>query len=260
MTRIAPTPSGYLHLGNAANFAANALLAKRRGTGLLLRIDDLDRARFRPEYLIDIFEVLDWLGIVPTRGPSDPDDFDRNWTQELRLPQYFAALNELRAPSSSGRSTLFACPCSRKELADGYHAYDCPTAGIPLDNKGVAWRIDTRGTELHTRIPDFAVRNKNGRPSYQLACTVDDLHQGITACARGEDLRNSTAAQSLLSDLLGYPKLHQRIHIIHHPLIRVNGEKLSKSQGARPARDGNFPVSEVFDIARAWVGGTTADT
>ncbi|MCP9234790.1 glutamate--tRNA ligase family protein [Lewinella sp. JB7] len=250
MTRIAPTPSGYLHLGNAANFAANALLARRWGLDLLLRIDDLDRARFRPEYLQDIFDVLEWLGIAPTVGPRDPADFAAHWSQERRMPLYVAALETLR---SRARAHVFACPCSRTELADGVHAHDCLNANISLSEAGVAWRINTRGTPLHASIPDFVVRKKNGRPSYQLACTVDDRHFGVTACARGEDLRDSTAAQAMVSDLLGYPKLAERIRFIHHPLLTVGGEKLSKSQGAAGVRDGGMSQEEIFAIAEGWI-------
>ncbi|WP_420457974.1 glutamate--tRNA ligase family protein [Neolewinella sp.] len=265
MTRLAPTPSGYLHAGNAANFAANALLAERYGTGLLLRIDDLDRARFRPEYLEDVFAVLDWLGTQPTQGPRDPADFEAHWSQEHRMPLYRDALAHLYrtwltsgAPTPADAARLFACPCSRKELADGRHAYDCPTAAIPLDRPGVAWRINTRGLPLHDQMPDFAVRKKDGRPSYQLACTVDDLHYGITHCARGEDLRASTAAQSLLSDLLGYPKLEQRIHFVHHPLLREGGDKLSKSQGAVRVWNAGFTPEQLFELARKWLTASGA--
>lgn len=252
MTRIAPTPSGYLHAGNAANFATNALLAECTGTGLLLRIDDLDRQRFRPEYLQDVFTVLDWLQIRPTKGPTDPKDFAQHWSQEGRLPIYTAALERLR---TCAPAQLFACPCSRKELADGVHAYDCPNASIPLDRKDVAWRVNTRGLPLHTRMPDFAVRKKDGRPSYQLACTVDDLHYGITHCARGEDLRASTEAQALLSDLLNYPPLHERIRFVHHPLLKEGDEKLSKSRGARSVREWGISREEVFAIAEGWLDG-----
>ncbi|MBB4080358.1 glutamyl/glutaminyl-tRNA synthetase [Lewinella aquimaris] len=250
MVRIAPTPSGYLHAGNAANFAANALLAEREGLDLLLRIDDLDRARFRPEYLQDVFDVLAWLKIAPTIGPKDPVDFERNWSQERRMPLYVAALESLRTRAPA---QVFACPCSRAQLAEEGHAFACPDARIPLDREGVAWRIDTRKTELHERMPDFVIRKKNGRPSYQLACTVDDRHFGITACARGEDLRDSTAAQALLSDLLGYPPLRERVRFLHHPLLLNKGEKLSKRQGATGVREWGVSREEIFAIAREWI-------
>ena len=263
MTRIAPTPSGYLHAGNAVNFVANALLAEQHGTGLLLRIDDLDRARFRPEYLADVFTVLDWLGIKPTDGPRDPADFEARWSQEHRMSLYHAALDHLHrtwltsgAPTPAHAAQLFACPCSRKELANGQHAYDCPTAAIPLDRPGVAWRINTRGLPLHEQMPDFAVRKKDGRPSYHLACTVDDLHFGVTHCARGEDLRASTAAQALVSDLLGYPRLADRIRFLHHPLLRDGAGKLSKSSGVhgRPgALQATTHPEEVWTLGRAFL-------
>jgi glutamyl/glutaminyl-tRNA synthetase len=244
--RIAPTPSGYPHLGNAINFAANALLAGREGVGLLLRIDDLDRQRVRPEYLEDVFETLHWLGIRWTTGPTDVADFLTSWSQEHRMELYAAALDQLR-------TRVFACPCSRKELANGRHAYDCPSAGISLDRPGVAWRIDTRGMKLHERMPDFAVRKKDGRPSYQLACTVDDLHFGVTHCVRGEDLRDSTVAQSLLSDLLGYQSLYERMTVLHHPLLEVNGQKMSKSQGAPTVRESGWEPVRIFREAGRWL-------
>ena len=246
MHRIAPTPSGYLHAGNAANFAANALLAN--GGPLLLRIDDLDRARFRPEYLDDVFVVLRWLGIAWTDGPTDAADFAAHWSQDHRLPLYHAALQQLR-----DQPLVFACPCSRRELAEGGHRHGCLRGDVPPDKPGVAWRIDTRGTDLHETMPWFAVRKKDGRPSYQLACTVDDYHFGITECARGEDLRDSTQAQALVSDLLGYPALAKRIRFIHHPLITEGGTKISKSQGARSVRDWGVTPEALFAIARAWL-------
>ena len=248
MTRIAPTPSGYLHPGNAANFAANALLAKSLGTGLLLRIDDLDRGRFRPEYLEDVFTVLKWLGIEPTDGPRNAQALPQ-WSQLTRMPLYERALTTLRMNTDR----LFACPCTRKQLSGGEHPYDCPTAGISLDRGGVAWRIDTRGTELHARMPDFAVRGKDGVPSYQLACTVDDLHFGITACARGEDLRDSTDAQAMLSDLLGYRRLYDRIRFVHHPLLTdADGGKLSKRRGADSVRK-TYTPEQIYALAADWL-------
>ncbi len=249
MHRLAPTPSGYLHAGNAANFAVNSLLA---GAGpLLLRIDDLDRDRFRPEYLQDVFDVLHWLEIDWTDGPRDAADFHTHWSQEYRMPLYREALTRLR-----DHPRVFACPCSRRELADGGHTHGCLGHAIDPDRIDVAWRIDTRGTGQHETMPWFAIRKRDGRPSYQLACTVDDLHFGITECARGEDLRASTEAQALLSDLLEYPSLDERITFIHHPLLTEEGQKLSKSQGARSVREWGVSRETIFSIARDWLRGS----
>lgn len=242
--RLAPTPSGYLHQGNLANFLLNERLAGPEGD-ILLRIDDLDRGRYRPEYLEDIFTQLARLGIRVTEGPKDATDFEARWSQRHRTTLYETALEKLR-----DHELVFACPCSRKDLAGGGHRYDCLKAGIDKSQAEAAWRVRTSAlnpitlpdlvisigftVDLHQRIPEFVIRTKNGRPSYQLACTVDDQHFGITHIGRGQDLLPSTAAQVVLSDMLGYAPLLERIAFVHHPLIGGgDGEKLSKSAGAQ---------------------------
>ena len=92
-TRIAPTPSGFLHVGNAVSFLITYCLAKSENGKLLLRIDDLDRERYRKEYLEDIFYALDWLGIQYDEGPSSVADFDKYWSQHQRLSLYDDVLN-----------------------------------------------------------------------------------------------------------------------------------------------------------------------
>lgn len=267
-SRLAPTPSGFLHRGNAANFLLNARLAD--GGRLLLRIDDLDRARFRHEYLEDIFTVIGRLGITVTDGPRSPADFERHWSQRHRMPLYRAALGKLRQ-----HPLVFACPCTRKELAGGIHRHDCTTARIDPDAPGVAWRINTRGllirnipdmvdpegfsVNFHAAIPDFVVRTKSGQPSYQLACTVDDEHFGINRVGRGQDLLPSTAAQSLLSELLGYKDLFERIEFVHHPLLTDgSGAKLSKSAGAQgvSASEAGFDADGLQRVVDSWLGAS----
>ena len=103
-TRLAPTPSGYLHRGNLFSFALTWLLARKDGLQILLRIDDMDRARFRPEYLEDIFRSLDSLGINYDEGPSGPDDFHSRWSQMHRRELYDYALSQMRQDQ-----LLFAC-------------------------------------------------------------------------------------------------------------------------------------------------------
>jgi glutamyl/glutaminyl-tRNA synthetase len=266
ITRLAPTPSGYLHQGNAANFALNALLAGNEGH-LLLRIDDLDRARFREAYLEDIFRVVDWLGIKVTEGPVDPADFHANWSQEHRLPQYQEALDHLR-----GHPLVFACPCSRKDMASGEHRYDCLNGNLSLDDVNVAWRINTReldlvsipdlvrpepfSVDLHATMPDFVVRKKDGRPSYQPACVVDDVAFKINRVGRGQDLLPSTAAQAVLAEMMGFAPLFERINFVHHPLVvATNGEKLSKSAGNAegPIIGTSGTPTDFFNIAHHWL-------
>ena len=265
--RLAPTPSGYLHRGNAANFLLNARLAGPEGR-VWLRIDDLDRGRFRPEYLEDIFRVIERLGITVTDGPSSPRDFSDNWSQEYRMKDYHAALGQLR---TSG--LLFACPCSRTELANG-HQYGCLQGKVSLDAENVAWRINTRdlypvrvpdlvraepfAVRLHDVMPDFVVRKKDGRPSYQPACVVDDNLFGITTVGRGQDLLPSTAAQALLSRLMGFGELFARIDFLHHPLLtEADGRKLSKSAGAEGVSglgDG-FQPAKLEALVTGWLAG-----
>ncbi|MEO8734552.1 MAG: glutamate--tRNA ligase family protein, partial [Flavobacteriales bacterium] len=87
-TRIAPTPSGYLHAGNGAAFFATWKIARSIGAKLLLRIDDLDAERVRPEYVADVFETLRWCGIDWDEGPKNANDFSQHWSQHLRLAHY----------------------------------------------------------------------------------------------------------------------------------------------------------------------------
>lgn len=244
--RIAPTPSGFLHEGNLANFLLNQRLAGAGGS-LHLRIDDLDRSRTREAYLKDIFDKLRVLDIHPDSGPVTVAEFTDRWSQQHRLSVYHAHLDRLR-----GNPVIYACPCSRRELLAGEHKYACKEGHLSFDQPGVAWRVNVAAlppavvvpdlkqeafnVKLVDTVGDFIIRTKAGRPSYQLACTVDDVLDGITRVGRGQDLLGSTAAQAVLSDLLGFPPLFERIDFLHHPLVtNPNQEKLSKSAGAAAA-------------------------
>ncbi len=224
--RLAPTPSGFLHAGNQLNFRWNAQLARAHPQGqLLLRIDDLDQARKRPEYLQDIFDTIQVLGIVPDEGPRNPIDFEQNWSQRLRLPLYHAALEQLRADGH-----LFACGLSRTELAalGGRYPLELRDQGRSLDAPDVSWRIKT---PPDFPLPDFIVRRRDGIPAYQLASVVDDVHFRITHVIRGADLLDSTRAQQYLAQCLGATDF-QQIVFLHHPLLLdAAGHKLSKSAG-----------------------------
>lgn len=242
-TRIAPTPSGYLHAGNALNFLLTVALAERAGASVLLRIDDMDRDRYRPEYAADIFETLHFLNISWHEGPRDFQDFEQSWSQRHRLPLYHEALKKLRE-----RGHVFACTCSRSESA----ACVCYQKNLSLDRPGVSWRLRTdknpihiKGLDgnvttasLHGEMKNFIVRRKDGLPAYQLCSVVDDLHFGIDCIVRGEDLWPSTLAQHYLAKALGIESF-SAIHFYHHPLLKnEQGEKLSKSAGALSVKHG----------------------
>src|ERR1041385_4535604 len=183
LTRLAPTPSGYLHEGNAFSFLLTERYAKQTGSKILLRIDDMDAERKRPEYVQDIFDSLHWLGIEWQPGPKDIIDFEESWSQRHRLSLYNDAIKKLVAENK-----VYACACSRKQLSEKGHC-DCEIKNIP---------VDTPGTALRMRIEEkdsFIIRRRDGLPAYQLFSLIDDLHFNITTIIRGEDLRDSTCIQ-----------------------------------------------------------------
>ncbi len=251
--RLAPTPSGYLHAGNAYNFILNWLAARLHpGAKLLLRIDDLDAERKRPEFVQDVFETLNWLGLDWDEGPRSPADFEKNWSQQLRLPQYLAVLTELR---QSGH--LFACGKSRRELApfQGHYPAEFRNQNLHLDAQDVAWRIKT--PDVPDLLPDFIVRRRDGAPAYQITSLADDLHFGITHIIRGADLAESTAAQQFIGKCLSNTAF-ARIQFLHHPLLLdQHGVKLSKSAGAAALHtwraEGRSPVL-LFQALADWLG------
>ncbi len=239
-TRFAPTPSGYLHLGNALSFAITWALARQQNGLILLRIDDLDTDRFRTEYLQDIFDTLHFLGLDWDEGPVDGDDYTRNYTQHTRLKTYQALLDVLVS-----KGLAYACTCSRKEFADGLHSKECSEKKLPLTTPEAAWRIrlpesliinvhDLRWgackVHLTDTMPDFVLRGKNELPAYQVASLCDDIYYGINTIVRGQDLLPSTAAQTFLATQAG---LHYQVAFLHHPLAyEAAGTKLSKSHGS----------------------------
>lgn len=229
--RLAPTPSGYLHLGNAVNFVLTWLLVRRAGGTLHLRIDDLDRARLRQPYLENIFRVIDWLGIEYDLGPSGPDDFLRHYSQLLHLPAYNRVLRRL----AQQPGLVYATRRSRTS----------PAEPVPLGTPGAAWRVRVpptapvsdlgpEGTQglLADLMPDFVVRKKDGVAAYQVASVVDDLRLGTTLVVRGQDLLPSTAAQLWLAAQVSETQnfATTRMQFYHHALLTdAAGHKLSKS-------------------------------
>jgi len=244
-TRIAPTPSGFLHLGNVFSFVITAAIADQAGAKILLRIDDLDRDRVRREYVQDIFDTLNFLDIPWHEGPRNYAEYETEFSQMHRLKLYGAALEELR---QSGQ--LFACNCSRAQVRMNnpgeIYAGTCRDKHIAFDAKDLSWRLKTgiakdiavntlnQGvvkTYLPAAMQDFVVRKKDGYPAYQLASLIDDQYFGVDLVIRGEDLWDSTLAQLQLASQLEANDF-QQITFHHHQLLsEKGGNKLSKSAG-----------------------------
>jgi glutamyl/glutaminyl-tRNA synthetase len=244
-TRIAPTPSGFLHLGNVLSFAITAALARKTGAKILLRIDDLDHERANKLYVQDIFDTLDFLEIPWDEGPRNLDEYETTYSQLHRMDRYQKALDQLRE-----NHLIFACDCSRSQIrrntTDDIYPGTCRQKNIPLDAKNICWRLLTDSREisintldagpLTTSLPasmqDFVVRKKDGYPAYQLASVIDDLYYGIDLVIRGEDLWSSTIAQHYLALSLQETGFQQTT-FYHHSLLMASAEKkLSKSAGA----------------------------
>ena len=136
-TRLAPTPSGFLHLGNVLSFSITAALAQKCGAEILLRIDDLDRARVNNQYLRDIFDTLSFLEIPWDEGPRNVTAFNENYSQVHRMGLYRQALLQL-----AEAKMVFACVCSRSELLTTGPCL-CRDKQIPLNTANTSWRLKT---------------------------------------------------------------------------------------------------------------------
>ncbi|NCN27261.1 tRNA glutamyl-Q synthetase [bacterium] len=244
VTRIAPTPSGFLHAGNIHNFKLIDQYVKEHAGKLILRIDDSDEARVRDEYLTDIFRVLEELKIKIDEGPTSPEDFKAKYSQSLRLAEYDLAVESLKK-----KGLLFACACSRKDIqkqsSDGRYPGTCRDKGLDLEREGLTLRFNSKCAapirvspqgdqhasiyNLEDTMGDFVVRKRDGQASYQVVSLLEDVRLGVNTIIRGEDLFSSTLAQMAMAKSLGLEDF-LKVTFIHHELIRdENGQKLSKS-------------------------------
>lgn len=249
-SRLAPTPSGYLHAGNAVNFAVTAALTRALGGELRLRIDDLDAERVRPEYTVDIFETLDWLGIAWDKGPGTIGEAGE-FSQQKRVELYIRLTDQLIATGQ-----VYACTCTRSELQQrtGSLVYDgfCRHAQHPISGETVLRFAlpDVRvvvqdvlrgelSIDLNEKSGDPVIRRRGGLPAYHVASLADDLDHEINLIVRGEDLLASTATQDVLAQALGKTgQAFRDVKFLHHGLLTgEGGVKLSKSQGDSPLRE-----------------------
>lgn len=264
--RFAPSPNGLLHLGHAYSALLNAELAARSGGRLLLRIEDIDPVRSRPEFEAAIREDLAWLGIA----------FD----EPVRRQSEHLALYAQAAETLLRRGLLYPCVCSRGDIraaigdlslvtwprdpdggllypgtcrcgaghdeAEQRHAAGEPAAlRLAMDRALLGtgppdWTAFDPATFVESRAPgdaaawgDVVVARKDVPTSYHLSVVIDDALQGVTHVVRGRDIEPSTAIHRVVQQLLGLPA--PRYH--HHPLVLdEDGAKLAKRLGSLPLR------------------------
>lgn len=276
--RFAPSPTGYIHLGNVwTAFLAWLQVRQQKGT-LILRIEDIDEQRSKPEYTQALLEDLAWLGLDWDEGPGKGGPYGP-YIQQERYSLYEKALQELQA-----KHLLYPCYCSRARLQaigaphEGEHRlYDGHCYGMPeeqrrqMDRKP-SWRVHvphvsvsfTDGSygPFSDYLPrvcgDFVVRRADGLYAYQLAVAVDDGSMGITHVLRGRDLLSSTAQQIWLMEVLGYtPPSYTHVPM----LIDASGNRLSKRQQGitvRSLRDRGVQADAILS-ALALAGGLVSE-
>lgn len=264
--RLAPSPTGLLHLGHARTFWIAQERAQARGGTLILRNDDLDRARCKPEFTAAMFEDLRWFGFAWSEGPDCGGPF-APYEQSGRMDLYRAALEKLRAGNF-----IYPCTCSRRDILAAVrapHATDDDEPLYPGTCRGrSASSVPSRQFSWRFRVPDgqpvsfvdghyghrefvagkdfgdFVVWRHDDVPAYQLACVVDDAAMEITEVVRGADLLASTVRQLLLYRALDLPAPE-----FYHCdlLLDANGQRLAKrhdSLSLRALRErGETPAS-----------------
>ena len=246
VTRFAPSPTGRLHLGHAVSAIRAHDYARERGGRFLLRIEDIDGTRSRPEFVAGILEDLGWLGLR----------WDSLVFQSERLATYDVAMEQLKA-----RALVYPCFCTRAEIAASASApqgdigpvYPGTCRGLTTDEVAAradlahCWRLDmakavaiTGVLAWHDAIAgtvvadllaqgDVVLARKDAPASYHLAVTLDDAAQGVTDVVRGVDLFAATDVHRVLQALLGLPV--PAYH--HHPLVvDATGRRLAKRDGA----------------------------
>jgi glutamyl-Q tRNA(Asp) synthetase len=251
-TRFAPAPTGHLHLGHVVNAIHVWGVARARGGTALLRIEDHDRQRCRPEYETSILDDLDWLGLTPDEFPTAAYRAGRcDGRQSDRDAIYRRAIDGLAA-----RGVVYGCRCTRREIeAAGPGMGDelrypgtCRGLNLPLKD-GLGWRLTIEpGVEVFddavhgpsaqdpaAQCGDLLLRDRLGNWTYQFAVAVDDMAQGIDLVIRGDDLLVSTGRQIRVARLLGRATPPAFLH--HRLVMKSPAQKLSKSDGDTGVRD-----------------------
>jgi glutamyl-tRNA synthetase len=253
--RLAPSPTGLLHLGHARTFWTAQARARARDGTLILRNEDIDSTRFKLEFVAQMIEDLRWFGLEWSEGPDCGGPF-APYNQSERMDFYRAALEKLRAGG-----WVYPCTCSRKDIREATRAPHANEDDEPIypgtcrertisecrgqnfswrfrvpDGETIAFTDGNCGGQKFVAgqdFGDFVVWRHDGVPAYQLACVVDDAAMGITEVVRGADLLVSTARQILLYRALGLPPPE----FFHCELLcDESGQRLAKRHDALSLR------------------------
>lgn len=267
-TRLAPSPTGALHLGNARTFLVNWALARQRGWEIVYRVEDLDGPRVKAGAIERVAADLRWLGI----------DWDRE--APLQSTDLGACREAMRRLADEGLA--YPCALTRAEIAAaaaaphaGDHESRFPAELRPelmardFDDEGTNWRFVAPDREVIVRdelagerahnvaaeVGDFIVWTKRGQAAYQLAVTVDDHRQGVTHVVRGDDLIPSAARQMLLRGALG---IEREPGYVHLPLVLgADGRRLAKRHGdtrVETYRESGAAAERVIGLLARWSG------
>jgi glutamyl-Q tRNA(Asp) synthetase len=267
--RFAPSPNGLLHLGHAYSALLNADLAQAAGGRLLLRIEDIDATRCRPEYEQAIYDDLRWLGLTweqPVRRQSEHYDDYRAALGKLDAlgliyPSFESRAEIARtatgrdpdgAPLYSGAGKSLSAPERKRRIAAGEpYALRLDMKAALARTGALQWNEDGKSIDADPAgWGDVVLARKETPTSYHLSVVADDAAQGVTDVVRGEDLTHATSVHRLLQALLGFSAPRYR----HHRLILdEKGLKLSKSTQATGLRELRAQRKTPVDI-RAMVG------
>lgn len=256
--RIAPTPTGFMHRGHAQTFLTAQSRAREHEGRLILRVEDLDRERCKPEFAEALLEDLRWAGLQWNEGP-DLGGPCGEYVQSRRSAVFVDAWRTLKS-----KSAIFPCNCSRKDVLSAVQAPHSEGGELiypgTCRNRSTEFRLESEAWESNWRMKvpdgetitftdgnfgtqrfvagvdfgDFLVWRKDGIPSYELAVVADDIAMRITEVVRGEDLLMSTARQLLIYRALGVtpPAFY------HCPLVRdASGNRLAKRENAQSLRE-----------------------
>ncbi len=274
VTRFAPSPTGYLHLGHAYSAIFSYNTAKKQGGQFILRIEDIDPVRCKAEYVEGIFEDLAWLGLeweTPVRIQSEHMQDYQNAISRLEAmgvlyPCFCTRKAILEEVARAGyaphgpEGTIYPGTCKnlpdkeRKNLIAEGHVYALRLdleAALKLVNPANLYWMEERGEKKIARpeiLGDIVIARKDIGTSYHLSVVVDDGLQGITHVTRGTDLQYATHIQRAIQELLDLPRPEYR----HHQLIKgQDGERLAKrdlSQTLKSLREEGFLADDIYSL------------